>query len=1003
MPNEGRRGLVLFALLVAVAGLGVWGVLRLRGPGGLAGKEGEVSGAGGPRGARLVKGTGTTWREDDSKAEASAALEGTVVDADGKPVDGARVTLGRARGRNDEMTSLSFLQPKGLATSAGGGRFRIEGLLPGDYSATATIEGWAPGVRSPIAVKDKETARVELKLGRGGLVLSGRVLDVGGGAVGGAKVTAMMRAFGGGRAPVLLQSTAGPEGQYKVTLGRGFYGLRVEADGYAAGSDEVFMARHTTKDLRVVPGARLVGKVVERGSKQPVADAEVSLTTAQRMDPRPPRDAKSDSAGRFEFTALEPGSYEVMARRSLLVGAGKVVALAPAQSIEDIEVEVDPGYVVSGRVKDESGAGVGNVRVFAMRDSPPYGQAARTRSNPDGTYALEGMLPGNYRVNAQEEGYGMAFGRARVMAADVGNVDLLMPHGANVTGRVTTADGRPVEGARVQASVEMRLSGMGMVQSGDGATTAADGTFELKRIGPSTLRGTVRHEELGMQSFGPEEVKAGERKVLNLVLKKGASVAGTVRTEDGKPAPDVRITALAREARMFLDAQEVSGPDGRYKLGGLPAGRLTVAADRSGRPSWGMGDEPNQKTLTVADGEDKTGVDLVVGPPGLAIKGVALSSDGKPVPGAIVTAAIERDGRSFRGSNRDLKAYSNLDGQFTLENVARGSYTVWGAHPDFPEGEAKGVASGATGVKLQFPPDTTVSGVVVTPAGKPISHYSLTILPGPKPDEKPEEKRRRQMGFDAPSLNVQDPGGAFELRKLAAGNHELVVNAAGGESATQVIAVQAGERKAGVRIVVQPGLRVVGRVLEHGSGKPIPEASVSAQGLGNARIQGDVAADGTFTLDGAPTGELLRLVVSGDDRRWVTEFKELEVKAGQTTVDAGTIKLLPGNLRERMGMDPSDRGEIGVNVGVENGRVAVRSLRAEGAAGKAGLKKGDRVTAIDKWDTSDLGNGAIMYLISGKPGSDVTLMVESAGSAARRVTLTREAWKPPAPAAPKTN
>jgi hypothetical protein len=274
-----------------------------------------------------------------------------------------------------------------------------------------------------------------------------------------------------------------------------------------------------------------------------------------------------------------------------------------------------------------------------------------------------------------------------------------------------------------------------------------------------------------------------------------------VRTEDGQPAPGVRVMALAREARMFMDTQDVTGPDGSYVLKALPAARLTVQAERSGRFNWGMMEEaPNLKTVPLAEGEQKTGVDLTVGPAGLAVKGTAVDPQGKPVVGALVQAAPEQNGRAFRGNARDLKTYTDMDGNFALNDLSRGTYAVWGVHPDYPEAEYTKVTPGKGPLTLKFPASASVAGMVVAPDGKPVAHYSITIMPGPQANEKPEDRRRRQMGnsFDLPVQQVQDPSGAFELRRLAGGSHELVVSTADGATASQVVAVQAGEKKTGV-------------------------------------------------------------------------------------------------------------------------------------------------------------------------------------------------------------
>ena len=114
------------------------------------------------------------------------------------------------------------------------------------------------------------------------------------------------RGLSPGRAPLLFAAMADGEGRYRLAVTRGSYRQQVEAEGYATVSDEVLVRPHH-KDVRLVPAARLSGRVIERGSGQPVAQAEVSLTSALRSGFRAPRDVKADGEGRFQFSGLEPG------------------------------------------------------------------------------------------------------------------------------------------------------------------------------------------------------------------------------------------------------------------------------------------------------------------------------------------------------------------------------------------------------------------------------------------------------------------------------------------------------------------------------------------------------------------------------------------------------------------------------------------------------------------------------------------------------------------------
>jgi carboxyl-terminal processing protease len=63
-------------------------------------------------------------------------------------------------------------------------------------------------------------------------------------------------------------------------------------------------------------------------------------------------------------------------------------------------------------------------------------------------------------------------------------------------------------------------------------------------------------------------------------------------------------------------------------------------------------------------------------------------------------------------------------------------------------------------------------------------------------------------------------------------------------------------------------------------------------------------------------------------------------------------------------------------------------------AESAGLRPGDRLLAIDGKSAAGLSQGSRSYLLKGKPGTPVTIDVQS-GAQQRRVTLTRKAAPTP--------
>jgi protocatechuate 3,4-dioxygenase beta subunit len=946
------------------------------------------------RAPRLTEGTGTTSTDADGNNQVAGTVEGVVSDGQGKPVDGARVAAERTRGRHEVGSPASEGRPQGRgeAITAGGGRFRIEGLIPGDYAVVALSDAQAPGHRSPVLVTAGGTTHVELALGPAGVALSGRILDAGGGGVGGARVMAIARALSVGRPSVAFPVTAGRDGRYRLVLSAGPYGLRVEADGYAPALVELFVARGTTQDVRLVPAARVAGRVVERPGEQALAGAEVLLTSVLPGDLAAAHAARSGAGGHFELTGLGPGRYELTARRGPLASGGRIIALYAGQFLDGVEVELGQGLAVGGRVRGDGGAGLANVQVSAVRETPPFAPEARTRTGSDGGYLLEGLLPGRYRLSARAEGYGSGRATAQLRDADLSSVDIMLPAAIAVNGRVVAPDGRPVEGARVQARSATSARGRVGVTGAHSVLSAPDGSFHLDGIAPGQLRIDARHPEHGTAAFGPQEVRASESRSVQLVLAPGGSIEGQVRTDDGRPAPGVRVAAFAADLRAPLDAQDLSGPDGRYRLFALPPGRIAVVADRGGPRSFASQDLPHQRTVPLGEGEAKSGVDLVVDPAGLELRGVALSPEGQPVAGALVTVTPERAGPALRSSTRATSGVSDRDGHFLLENLGRGSHTLRAVHPEHPDAVLARVSPAAAPVEVRFPASAAISGVVVSAAGDPVPDYTVALLPAPTAGARPEPRGRPSSNDPvAPLAQVQDRQGLFQLRQVPEGTHQVAITTAGGESGATLVTVQAGEHRRGIRIQVRAGLRISGRVLEHGSDRPLAGIKIAASTPSGARSEDVAGPDGRFTLTGPAEGDTLRLAVLADPTRHVPEWKQLPVKAGQTELDAGTIWVLPGNHRERASAPAPQRGHIGAALSADGGRAVLAGLRPGGPAQRAGLRSGDLMLSIDGVDTRQLGSGALGYLVTGRPGTSVTLAVERPGGGARSVTLTREA------------
>jgi protocatechuate 3,4-dioxygenase beta subunit len=935
--------------------------------------------------ATVVRASRFAPEPGDDRQAATASLEGVVTKSNGGPVRGAIVVATRARG--PDTPPYQVLRPAAAATTSNDGRFSFAGLSPGDYGVTATAAGFAPGERSPVKLVVGSKTNVTIQLSAGGFTLSGHVLDAGGGVVSGATVRATFYG-GGGRIPRFYQTTSDPGGAYNLRLDRGSYGLWIEAEGYAPVRDGVTIARDETRDLRLLPAARLYGRVVERATHQPVADAEVWLVTERRSDQPPPRDVKTDDEGKFAFNDLPPGTFSVAARKARLVGYSRMTPVSAMQAVTDVEVDLEPGLSVRGRTVDGKGGGLGGVRLSLYKRDPPFDRGAWAASESTGTFALEGVLSGRYSLSTIREGFSPVRQDVTVGAKDVEGLVVKLAQGAVVTGVVVGSDGKPVASAQVGASLSMKMGTGGRMQTGRGERTDEEGKFEFKDIEPSEVTLHAKHADHGAATADAFTIREGEKKDVRIVLGAGASIIGKVRFDDGTPAAGIQVFGYQRgSGSAGRSDNDVTTADGSFKLGGLGAGATDVSARRDYTTS------PKSTTVSLSEGEKKDGVEIEIPKGGLTIGGQVIGPDGAPIVGATVTASQERDGRAMRvlGNPFAGRAFlSSEGGNFTIEDVPKGNYTLTAFHSSHPEGEAKGVAAGATGVRVQLPAEASVSGVVVDADGRPVTDYTIAVMPGPAAKESSAEQARRisMSAMDNPIRRIHEPEGTFALDRLRAGAFELKVTTADGRSGSTVATLAAGEKRTGVRITLAGGVRIVGRIVDLDTGAPIEGATVSAQPVGVPSMPdgAKTAADGTFRLENVVSDQPLRVFAAVDG--YVNDGRNLDPPKGKTEVDVGAIKLMRGDMQIKFG--PGQQGYTGFGVINRDGHPVVSTIQKGSPAEKAALQTGDAILAVDGRDARELGPTSVQYLLVGKPGSSVSVQVQPHGEEKpRTVTLTR--------------
>ncbi|MBD0370983.1 MAG: hypothetical protein ICV60_09125 [Pyrinomonadaceae bacterium] len=451
--------------------------------------------------------------------------------------------------------------------------------------------------------------------------------------------------------------------------------------------------------------------------------------------------ATTDYEGNYRLIALPAGRYNIMPLAPTLVslsegmygGVGRFVLLGEGETVEKIDFSLARAGVITGRITDADGKPVIEERVQLNAadnsSSPPYGRYSNPfmyQTDDRGVYRLYGIPPGRYTLSvgiSQDEGmvrvgavrrgyYQRTFypGETDVKKAaiievtegsEVKDVDIKLGRPAqsfSVAGRVVDAEtGQPVPnqiiGYGTYDAQRRQMNGFGY---GD-TRSDARGEFRLEGVVPGRFAAFVWSENNVYTDPVLFEVTEGDVTGLELKLKRGASISGTVQLEG--PA-DKNVLARLTRLTLFtvVQTKNLSPPenrqtsinaDGSFRLTGLPPGRVFIhlAGSQTTKDFRLLRVErdgaPQPSGIDVAPGAEITNVRLVFEYGSGTIRGQVRFENGALPEGSRIFVTAERPGAGDGGAQpvtvqaRPL-AYSQADarGRFILEGLSAGDYQV---------------------------------------------------------------------------------------------------------------------------------------------------------------------------------------------------------------------------------------------------------------------------------------------------------------------------------------
>ena len=898
----------------------------------------------------------------DPHTSQRGTISGTVRDQGDTAIAGAQVC---ANASSDHLANEETHEPT-CARSDADGRYSLSRLHMANYVLSASARDHIPRMyrgpagRSTIHLGAGENrGDVDFNLRKGGVEVRGTVLDIGGGPVANALVSA-----GSGRFSHQGTSFArsDEQGAFTLWVQAGPLSLSATADGYARG-EKAGSAPGQHMELLLTPESILAGVVRERGTKKPVAGALVKVGEEQiwrrDQDQAGFGSAVTDADGRFRITRLAPGRYKARATATGRYGeAEESVLLGLGQTRDSLVVEVHPAFVVGGAITvadSDEPCPTGSVRMTA-KDSD---REASGSTEGDGAVTMKAVLPGTYRVDVFCKGWlpRASYPDIEVTDGDVTGLSWQVDKGAEIAGRVVDQDGQPV----VDAWIRARGS------SGDPRGQRSWAFERSEDDGRFSLTGLLAGKyDLEVQAEGhpeakePTEVDLSQqpRAEVELKVETGGTIVGTVRDETGAPVTGVEVSAQGE--RWFSGATYVKD-DGTFEILGVRAGKVRVVASRSWterlRAPGQSDDDAPGAPVTVVVGQ-KVSVDLVVESQSGEISGRILDQEGNPVSDGYVSAQRESEaagavaGNSIRRSrwswgNRK-PMLSDPEGRFTVGNLSRGTYTLRAYRRGGGEAFAEGVALGSD-IVLTLLATGSISGSVTRDDEQVPEEFTISITDS-------------TTGFSRSERFFRPEGGAFVMRDIPAGDFTVSAIAAEGVAKAQV-ALTEGQVHQGLSLSLESRSTVEGRLVELDSETPVPGMMVMVRpqkGAGdvvrfsmggsaedNKHISG---ADGRFTVERAPAGKVRITAIPLDFRNSPYDFTLLSrTLRGGDTLDLGDIPV----PRRRIGR--TDRGgDLGYELKqrtpgmeLEDFKLEIALVREDGPAASSGLEVGDIVEAVD--------------------------------------------------------
>lgn len=495
--------------------------------------------------------------------------------------------------------------------------------------------------------------------------------------------------------------------------------------------------------IELPSGGRISGRVLEKETRTPVTTFSAGVSTSMsaggmvRMAPPQLRSFTSED-GSFVLENVPFGAVNLVVSAPGFAGGRMNLTLEEGKPLENVEVEIDRGVKLTGKVTGPNGSALSDASVF-IRPSPnrPFSMSfVRTTTDTNGEYTLEALSPGEETIEFSHPKHLNAEKTVTLKDREQ-RLDVRLESGMKVAGMVVTEGGAPVAEAEVVARGG---------SSFESARSDSNGAFELESIAPG--RYTVTASRAGFADGRVEDFDPASGAPLRIVLRTGGTIWGRVSGLTDEELSNVMVDArgAGTASRGAVDSS------GNYRIEGVSAGTVRVSAQVITRGFGGGKSSPAQTVELTEGGSQQVDIRFESG---TAISGRVLRNRA-PLAGAMVQFAPRTAAAQTRSS-----ASTDGQGYYTVTGLEPGDYNVAVVDLErFSPYSTTYQVSGSATFDIEFSTSSLRGRVIDSSSGEGVAEANVQVRPA-----TPDDSVRMIRGA------LSDVAGNFTIENVPPGSY----------------------------------------------------------------------------------------------------------------------------------------------------------------------------------------------------------------------------------------